>query len=133
VFEEKTWKEVTTPNDRGACPIEGEVGKPDEAWRAQVLARLEDVEHWPQVEFIVFVQNIDLCSSRLGEHNAIIAGPGCTWTAQTIEELKENPCKCWYGDLPSQRLYPQWYISRANHFKAKEQERASTGSPQPDP
>ena len=120
MFEEKTWQEVTTPDHRGFCPVEGGCSKPDEEWRQKILERLENMAQWPNVHFVVFVQNVDLCSSHLGAYNVIVAGPGNTWTAQTLEELKQNPCSHWYGDLPSTRLYPQWYISRENHLKAKE-------------
>jgi hypothetical protein len=119
-FEEKTWEWATTPDDSRGCPIEGLIGDRDDAWRAAVLERLEDVEKWPQVKYVVFVQNVDMTSSMMGAYNVIIAGEGCTWDTPQIEELKENPSRHWVGDLPSQRMYPQWYISREAHLKAKE-------------
>jgi hypothetical protein len=125
VFREVTWEWATTlakhPDGwttRNA-PIEGGVGEPDEEWRQKVLQRLEDVEQWPRVEFLVFVQNEDLCSSSLGAYNIVLAGPGYTWTAEALEDMVQNRCHYHTGELPSQWLYPQWYISRANHLKLK--------------
>lgn len=119
-FQERTWEWATTGDHGRGCPIEGGVGNPEEAFRAAVLERLEDVEKFPDVEFVVFVQNVDLSSPRIGTYNVRLAGPGMTWTAETIEELKADPCSHFHGDLPSERLYPQWYISRQAHLETKE-------------
>ncbi len=122
-FEEKTWEWATNPEDSGpgCAPIEGYVCGKDDAWRAAVLERLEDTEKWPQVEFIVFAQNADLSSSELGSYNVVLSGAECTWKAEHIAELKVNSNLYWLGgDLPSRRLYPQWYISRESHFKIKD-------------
>jgi len=119
MFEEKTWEWATTPDDSGFAPIEGKCMERDDDWRAEVLKRLEGTEQFPNCEFIVCVQVIALDSSKLGAHNVVMAGANHTWTAKQIEELKENPNKYWYGDLPSERMYPQWYISREKHLATK--------------
>lgn len=120
-FQERTWQWATTPDDNGDAPIDGHLRpvSPGLNWRPRVLERLEDTELWPNVEFIVFVQNMQLDSSGMGGCSMAVAGPGYTWTAETIEDMKKNPMKYHIGDLPSQRMYPQWYISRAAHLKRK--------------
>ena len=120
MFQEKTWEEVTTPDERGFCPVEGECGPPNEARRIQLLNILENVEAYPNVHFLVFVQCQMMDSSHFGSNALVMAGPKHTWTAETIEELKQNPNTHWYGDLPSQRMQPQWFISRESHLKVKE-------------
>jgi hypothetical protein len=115
-FEEKTWEWAITPEGSSVsdkAPIEGLVGEADPLWRAQILEILEKDEN---IEFLVFVQNIDMCSSQFGAYNVVKAGGNNTWQAEQIEQLKENPTKYWLGDAPSERMYPQWYISRKNHL-----------------
>lgn len=118
---EHTWTEVTTPNEQGRCLIEGEVGPPDDAWRQQVLERLEDTTQWPEVEFVVFVQCLLMDSSRFGIYNVVVGGPTCTWTAAILEEIKADPVKHCYITKDNARLYPRWYITRAKHLETKGQ------------
>lgn len=120
-FQERTWEEVTREGQFGSCrcPIEGEVEDPRPDWRAEILDRLENQERWPNVEFLVFVQCIDMGSSHFGAYNMVLAGPGYAWTAETIARMHAEPLSFWYGDTPSQRMYPRWYLSRARHLKEK--------------
>ena len=62
-------------------------------------AAREDVTH------IVVFENLDLCSSRLGDRTALAVGPGCTTT--TVEEAASR----WLHDLPSMRQYPVAYAN----------------------
>ena len=109
---EKTWKEVTTPNERGRALL----GDHPE-FRREVLERLEDTNKWPNVLGIVFFENVTLDSSHCGATQVLVYGPGHTLAA--IEPLIANPMQHRLGDLPSTFQYPQWYITRAAHLATK--------------
>jgi len=50
---------------------------------------------------VVCFENVDMCSSRLGERTALGVGPNNTY--KTVEECDGK----WLNDLPSMRQYPQ--------------------------
>lgn len=120
-LEEKTWAEVTTPDRNGHCLI----GDDNEKFRRDVLDRLENVERWPTVQGIVYFLNEDFNSSQFGHAGVLPYGPDCTIT--DIEAIKQDPLRFYLHDLPSERQYPQWYISRERHLAARQTPPATTG------
>lgn len=116
-FQEVTWEWATTPSTEylHVCPI----GDNNEDFRAVVLDRLENVEKWPDVEGIIFFQNVDMSSSHLGESSALTYGAKVTYRADILDKIKADPCSVRLGDTPSVFKYPQWYISREAHLKSK--------------
>lgn len=128
-MREVTWDWACTPSHGCSLPpIDRENGQ----FRRQVLAWLEDVEKHPGVEGVIFFQNVALDSSHLGESTAVMYGPGCTYTAARVEEMKADPMKYFLGDLPSVRMYPQWYVTRAGHLTERAAGRAQLGRDEPD-
>ncbi len=121
MLQEKTWAEVTTPDSTDHCPI----GDDNDTFRHAVLSRLEDVEHWPDVQGVIYFLNVDMSSSQLGKASMMPYGPGCT--IEDIEKVKENPMAFFLGDVPSRRQYPQWYISRERHLASKKPITPATG------
>ena len=115
-FQEVTWQWATTPASvhLHSCPI-GD----NEDFRTAVLERLENVEKWPDMEGIIYFQNVDMSSSRLGEASALTYGPNCTYQSDIIAKIEAAPSSVRLGDTPSVFKYPQWYISREAHLKSK--------------
>jgi len=58
--------------------------------------------------FLVVYENVDLCSSRLGDRTCVKVGPGCGFS--TLEQALGS----WLGDLPSERQYPVAYLEVVN-------------------
>lgn len=54
-----------------------------------------------QATAVVLFENVDLCSSHLGERTAMVVGPTCTY--KTVADCEGHHLH----DLPSMRQYPQ--------------------------
>lgn len=116
-FQEVTWEWATNPSTDHLtmCPL----GDDNQEFRDSVLERLENVEAWPDVEGIIFFQNVTMDSSHLGESSILIYGPNCTYRADILAKIEANPCSFPLGETPSVFKYAQWYISRAAHLQTK--------------
>jgi hypothetical protein len=68
---------------------------------ADVHGRIAESLKRCSATFCVMFQNVDFCSSRLGDRTAVAVGEHCTYKSIEFCEGK------WLGDLPSTRQYPQ--------------------------
>lgn len=104
-FREVTWEEA-----------QADLTDPD--FREAVRIRLENVEEFPDVEGVLFFRNPDMWSSSLGASSILPYGPKNTFKGADVAAMKINAMKYWLNNLPSQRQYPEWYISRKTHLEA---------------
>ena len=66
-------------------------------------------EKWrrEEVDGMVVFENLDMCSSHLGEKTAMIVGPECTY--KSVAECEKK----WLNDLPSMRKYAVRYAEKS--------------------
>jgi hypothetical protein len=62
----------------------------------------------PGIDAVVVFENVDLCSSHLGERTAVIVGPACIFPSVEFCAGKH------LNDLPSVRQYPQCWCPAAD-------------------
>ena len=84
-------------------------------------AIIEQMDH-PGTEGHVGFENMDMCSSSLGQRAFLPAGPQWT-TFKTLAAVRDAETSPFIGDLPSQRKYARYFWSKPRSDEDVEWER----------